>query len=521
MKGVLWVRVSSVEQAKGYSPDAQLRELREAAEKKSIEIVRTFQAAESAKVSSARKQFKELIAFIEEEKPDILVTLAIDRLTRNPEDLQALHALIEKGLKVFVVNQGKIISKASSPSDKFTFLLFGNIAYLDNMQRGERTKMGMLEKARRGILPSRCPVGYMNVPDPADPLGQRRTIAIDPIKGPLVRLAFDLYVKGGQSLATLRDVLNRKGFRQKSTSTSPNAPISIHGLEVILNNPFYCGEVRWDKQTFKGTHKPLVSVELFTRVHERLRANCSYSKPAAKKAFLFRPFLQCGYCRSHITAEEQTGGHKSGRYVYYKCTRSKNRKCQLGRFTEAKIDSMFAEAMGQLYIDKEIADKIKARLKESHARQQDGDKRELRRLQAEFTRKTNHLELIYQDRLDGTISKEDYIKRKEAIDQDKRAIQADIEKLDRINSKYKDEGSTIIDLLGGFQKIYQAADHDGKAAILSALIDKAVIRGGDLHVFWRPPFDILFLLGERVRTGGSWQRYGDSNPGLMAENHLS
>jgi hypothetical protein len=43
---------------------------------------------------------------------------------------------------------------------------------------------------------------------------------------------------------TLRDVLNRKGLRQKSTSKSPNAPISVHGLEAILNNPFYCGDVQ-------------------------------------------------------------------------------------------------------------------------------------------------------------------------------------------------------------------------------------------------------------------------------------
>jgi hypothetical protein len=31
----------------------------------------------------------------------------------------------------------------------------------------------------------------------------------------------------------------------------------------------------------------------------------------------------------------------------------------------------------------------------------------------------------------------------------------------------------------------------------------------------------LALLGEGVITCKTWQRYGDSNPGLMAENHLS
>jgi site-specific DNA recombinase len=521
MRGVLWVRVSSAEQAHGYSPDAQLRELEAAAKEKSIEVVRTIKAAESAKTSSARKQFKDLIAFIEAEKPDVLVAHALDRLTRNPEDLHTLHRLIEKGLKVFVVSQGKIIDKKSSPPDRFTFLLFGDIAYLDNLQRSERVRMGMFEKARQGIYPSRVPVGYLNAPDPKDPLGQRRIVQTDPVKGPLVALAFQLYAKGDYSLAILRDELNKKGLRQKANSKQPNAPMSVHGVEVILHNDFYAGAVRWDKQTFQGTHEPLVPWDLFNRVQARLQANCSHSRPSAKKQFTFKKFLRCGHCHTAVTAELQKGRHERGNYVYYHCSRSKNRHCPLGNFREEKIDAMFAEEMGRLYVDGAIAAKIKARLGELHVEHERGDRKELRRLQAEYTRKTNHLDLVYQDRLDGTISKDDYLRRKVVIEQELRTVQADIEKLGRINRRYKEEGIAIIDLLRGFKRTYQAADSEGKIAILSATVDRAVLRGNELHVFWKQPFETLAILGEGVRTKRSWQGHGDSNPGLMAENHLS
>ncbi len=521
MNGIIWVRVSSAEQAKGYSPDAQLRELREAAEKKSIDITKIFQVAESAKVSSSRKQFKELVNFIELEKPDVLVTLAIDRLTRNPEDLHTLHRFIENGLKIFVVNQGKIISKTSSPSDRFTFLLFGNIAYLDNLQRGERVKMGMTEKARGGTYPSRAPVGYMNIPDPADPAGQRRIIIIDAAKGPLVRAAFDLYAQGGHSLATLRDELNRRGLRQKSTAKHPNAPMSIHGLEVILKNPFYHGLVTWNGQSWPGRHEPLIPVEIFNLVQARLSANRSYSKPAAKKNFVFKRFLKCGYCHSSITAEEKMGAHKSGPYVYYRCTYGKDRNCPQNHFREEDIDQIFAENLGQLYIDKAIAEKIREGLKRSHAAQQGSDKRELKRLQSELTRRTNHLDLIYQDRLDGTITKEQYKEKQAVIQQELRNVQADIEKLGRINAKCNEEGSAIIDLLKGFKNTYLATDLEGKAEILNVLVDRATLRNGDLFITWKKPFDLLFILGEGVLKTRAWQGHGDSNPGLMAENHLS
>jgi len=513
MKGVLWVRVSSEPQSRGYSPDVQLRELREAAAKRSIEVIKEFKVSESAKTSETRKKFRELLAFIEEHKPDYLIAYAVDRITRNPDDLHTIHRLIESGgLRVFIVSQNKVIDKDSQSGDKFTFYLFGNIAYLDNMQRGERTKASMLEKARRGIFPSRAPVGYLNVPDPSDPTGRRRTVALDPVKGPLVRSAFELYAKGGYSLATLRDELNRRGLHQSPSSKSPKSPMSIYGLQVILGNPFYYGMVRWDKQVFQGTHKPLISVDLFNRVQARLSENRSYMRPAAKKYFAFKPFLKCGYCRSSITAEEQQGQRGKGHYIYYRCTygkeldrETKGRKCPQGYFREEKIDAMFAEALGDLYIDESIANKLRELLTKTHAEQQVSEKRELQRLQSEYTRKTNHLNLIYQDRLDGVLSKEQYLENQEAIQKDLRDIKADIEKLGQVNRKYKEEGSTILDLLKGFKKTYLAADLERKAGILNALVDKAVLRGGQLHVFWKPPFDVLFTLGQGVIKKQEWR----------------
>ena len=64
MKGVIWVRISSIDQSAGYSPDAQLRALREAAARKSIEVAKEFNVSESAKTSEARKQFRELIQYL-------------------------------------------------------------------------------------------------------------------------------------------------------------------------------------------------------------------------------------------------------------------------------------------------------------------------------------------------------------------------------------------------------------------------------------------------------------------------
>ena len=166
---------------------------------------------------------------------------------------------------------------------------------------------------------------------------------------------------------------------------------------------------------------------------------------------------------------------------------------------------MFSENIGKLYINPDIAEQIREELRRSHADQQTSDKKELHRLRMEETRKTNHLNLLYTDRLDGTITKDQYLEKQAVIQQELRGIQADIEKLGRYNAKYREEGSAIIDLLKDFKQTYDEADKEGKAVILSAVIDKATLRNGDLFITWKRPFDALFVLGEGVPRKQEWR----------------
>jgi len=115
------------------------------------------------------------------------------------------------------------------------------------------------------------------------------------------------------------------------------------------------------------------------------------------------------------------------------------------------------------------------------------------------------LNTLYDDRLDGTLTKEQYLEKKAAIQQDLRGIQAEIEKLGCYNTKYREEGSAIIDLLNGFKKTYQEADQEGKAIILSAFVDRATLRNGDLFVTWKKPFEALSVLGEGVPRKQEWR----------------
>jgi len=512
--GVLWVRVSSLDQSHGYSPDAQLNALKAAAEREKINVVRVFQITESAKMSENRKRFKEMIEYISSDGVEYLVAYAIDRITRNYNDLNIIQNLIEnKGTKVFIVHQNKIIDKLSAPIDKFLFATLGNVAYLDNMMRGERTKLGMEGKAKKGGYPTRAPIGYLNIADPNDTepdlRKKRRIIIIDPDRAPLIKCAFEAYSEGGWSLATLRDELNRRGLRTKPTKEHPSIPISKHGLQKILDNRFYYGEFRWDKRLWKGQHEPLISRELYERVQTKMDENCCSPRKDTKKWFSFKPFLKCGYCGASITAEVQKGRWGRGNYIYYRCSSPKDKNCPQKYMREEKVDEIFSDALGELYIDDAIAQKICQQLKVSHIRHDAFLKKELRRLQSQHTEKSNHLNLIYEDRLNGVISIEQYKTHRQRIENELGQIQIAMERLNRVNFDYKEQGSTVLELLKGFKRIYLKQSLEGKAKILAVVLHSCILRGKDTAFVWKRPFDLLFTIGRLtgntgVITGREW-----------------
>ena len=90
MNVIVWARVSSREQREGYSIDAQLRAMRNVAEKLGWHIVREFVVAESAKRGVERVAFNKMLKWVKanakREKIGALLSHKLDRVCRNMRD---------------------------------------------------------------------------------------------------------------------------------------------------------------------------------------------------------------------------------------------------------------------------------------------------------------------------------------------------------------------------------------------------------------------------------------------------
>jgi hypothetical protein len=71
---------------------------------------------------------------------------------------------------------------------------------------------------------------------------------------------FELYATGIHSLASLRRFLK----------TEYGKVFTKWYLAKLMKNPFYIGSYQWEGKTYAGTHLPLVSPEIFSRVREVL-----------------------------------------------------------------------------------------------------------------------------------------------------------------------------------------------------------------------------------------------------------
>ena len=79
-----------------------------------------------------------------------------------------------------------------------------------------------------------------------------------------------MYASGQYSLTTLREAIFKDlGVR-----------INRSYLETMLKNLFYIGRFQWQGIEYKGTHEPLVSLELFQRVQDTFAGR---NKPKYRK----------------------------------------------------------------------------------------------------------------------------------------------------------------------------------------------------------------------------------------------
>jgi site-specific DNA recombinase len=317
---VAYLRVSTKEQAQkggeaeGYSIPAQRLACQRKAESLGATVIAEFiDAGESAR-SADRPQLQKMLALIESEPVQYLIVHKVDRLARNRlDDLMISLALERAG--VTLISCSENIDK--SPSGKLTHGLMALIAewYSTNLSNEVKTKT--LEKVRNGGTVGKAPVGYLNVRR-VEHGREIRAVDVDPERAPLVVWTFETYASGNVSLNWLTRELAERGLTTVASAHYAAKPLTKASVHRMLRNPYYIGTVTWQGVQYEGTHKPLISHELFEQVQEVLTAhNIAGEKQRVHHHYL-KGSVWCATCGSRLCITKTTNRHGQ-RYEYFFC----------------------------------------------------------------------------------------------------------------------------------------------------------------------------------------------------------
>lgn len=482
---VIYARVSSREQEReGYSIPAQRKLLNEYAHVRGFRVQQEFIDVESAK-NPGRKEFGKMLRLLASD-PECRTVLVekTDRLYRNRTDSIAFEELIEnRNVEVHLVKEGRVIAKDSRSQDKFMHDIHVAVAkhYSENLR--EEVKKGMREKAEQGLYPGRAPFGYKNN-------SATRSIEVDPQRAPILRKIFEMYASGQYSLTTLREaVVKECGIR-----------INRSYLENILKNPFYIGRFIWQGIEYKGTHQPLISLNLFQRAQDTFAGR---NKPKYRKHdFAFAGLLTCAHDGCTVTTELQ-----KGKYVYYRCSHGRG-KCSLPYMREQEVSERLGELLKQIYVPETIAhtivDSLSSDLNRANAERQEQIAGLKQRLAALRTR----MDTLYEDKQDGKITEEFWTRKQTEYSDQERSLETALSSLNTpITLEQVLTVQRVFELANKAHFLYVTRNLAERGQLLKSVLLNCATDGVNLWPTYRTPFDLIF----RRAKNEEWSGRGDLN----------
>lgn len=321
-----YIRVSTEDQVE-YSPDAQLRELKEYALAHDLLLDPTYIYTDegiSGRRAEKRPGFLRMISDAKSSSHpfDVILVHKYDRFARSREDSIVYKSMLRKaGVEVVSIKEPLSDGAYSGVMEA----IYESFAEAYSINLGQEVKKGMTEKALRGEPLSIPPFGYR--------LENKKLVPVQD-EAELVKSIFKKFV-GGEGCYPLARWCNSQGYRTHRGSIFENRTV-----EYIIRNPTYCGYIRWNpkrktKRHFadpdllivKGNHEPLVTKELWDEANLRLdhqkRAHPYRSRPSSERKHWLCGIVRCPTCNSTLIWSNPNY-FKCNNYVRGSCTTSQH-----------------------------------------------------------------------------------------------------------------------------------------------------------------------------------------------------
>jgi site-specific DNA recombinase len=313
MKAVIYCRVSSLKQStEGDGLESQRARCEEFAQRRGYDVVAVFRDEASGSTVS-RKGMKAMLDFVKSKRPHQHIVI-IDDISRLARGLEAHYAL-RRQLK----NAGGILKSPSIDfgDDSDSGLMENVLASVSQHQREknkEQTRNRTHGRMLSGYYAFRAPVGYRF----AKVDGHGNMLVRKEPEASVVQEVYEGFASGrfqNQTEVVLFLAANPmwpEAMRKR---------VTCERVYELLTRPHYAGYI--DASTYgirmkKGHHEPIISLETYQAVQERLTAKPKVpTHTNTTTDFALRGFIDCADCGNTLTACWSKG--RKQHYPYYLC----------------------------------------------------------------------------------------------------------------------------------------------------------------------------------------------------------
>lgn len=467
-----YVRVSTGKQDE-LSPDSQAKLLKDYAKSHGYVVSKIFyEVGISGRKADKRPEFQKMIGLAKasDHPADAILVWKYSRFARNQEESIVYKSLLKKKHNVDVIS-------ASEPlvDGPFGSLIERIIEWMDEYYSvrlsGEVTR-GMKEKAERGGYQARPPLGYKIVSHKEPPV-------IVPEEAEIVKLIFEKYVHDGMGLFEIARLLNRHNFK-----TSHGKEFERRSIEYILQNPTYCGMVRWNRTIneskeirpesewiiAEGEQPAIISKELFDKAQERYKRE--YRPRGARPVSTYKHWLsgivKCPACGRTMTACKIENNKQT--YCYFRCYGYSKGKCAAkNSISSLKLEPAVLESI------KSVLDTGKITYRKIEVKTE--DTADLKTILEDQIKKIDvKLQRIKEAYMNGIDTMEEYKENKRIVQGEKDSLEKQLSELkeEKISTKNEDN-----DMLMRVKNVYDILSSDSvdattKNEVLRSVVEKIV-----------------------------------------------
>src|SRR3989344_2932837 len=407
-------------------------------------------------------------------KVDVILMHKLDRMCRNVADYAAIKMMLKK-------HDVRLISVVEQFDESFSGELVENImssiAQWTSQNISWEVRKGLKEAVERGRFPGYAPLGYLNDK-------KTKSLIVDNIRAPYIKLAFELYATGKYSYESLSADLNKRGLRTRGGKL-----VGRKTLEHILANSLYYGLIKTRSATCQANFPPLITKKVYDDVQEKIQHNNHYADRSRKHSYALSGFMRCSDCGSMFCGQTQKG------HLYYSCSHWKDKNCPERKYMRWELaEDQIAGHLSRVHLPDKFKKVLDAYFQHFAKERLSQEERERKSLKHELVRVQQQIRNIVVDRSKRIIDAEVFVKIQDELLREKEMYQDRLAILEGKSDKFVQKFNELLDFTDHAEEVFHKSSDYQKRTIMKLCFDGFIVKNQKLTPIWTPVFDILMDL---------------------------